>query len=149
MPEHRIGEGDVCTICGEYLLGDDRPLTLVESGRMDPMKKDPSFLKFIPDYLCEDSQESEDALVDVFHTECVIANAIEGDWGRFSPLQCDACEARFLRDIPRWAFRFRVGGVDLEGFFVADRNPANSAILCPECFKMQIEDGYLEDAEGY
>lgn len=144
--QYHVQEEDICTICGDYLLGDDRPLTLVESGRMDPMKKDPSFLKFSPDWLNKSRAVVEDSLADVFHAECVIASAIDGDWGRFSPLQCDACEARFLKDIPRWAFRFRIGGVDLGGFFIADRNLANSAILCPECFKLQIGD-FWEDEE--
>lgn len=147
---YQVQQDDACSICGEFLLDDDRPLTMVESGRMDPMKKDPSFLKFSPDSLSEDCAVVEDALTDVFHAECIIASAIDNGWGRFSPLQCDACEARFLKDIPRWAFRFRIGGVDLAGFFVADRNSANSAVLCPECFKLQLEDGWMGDAaEGY
>lgn len=138
---YHIQEDETCSMCGEFLLGDDRPLTMVESGRMDPMKKDPSFLKFTPDSLTDDA---EDALIEVYHAECIIESAIEGDWGRFSPLQCDSCSKRFLREIPKWAFRFRIGGVDPVGLFVIDKNPANSAILCTECFEDQ-----LRIAEGW
>ena len=64
--KYRVQQEDVCGICGEFLLNDDRPLTMVESGRMDPMKKDPSFLTFFPDSLSKDRSVVEEALIDVF-----------------------------------------------------------------------------------
>jgi hypothetical protein len=152
---YKVYQDDVCTLCGEFLLDDDRPLTIVESGRMDPMKRDPSFLKFVPDHLSTDSTVVAEALVSVFHTECLLTNVREGSWGRFSPQQCDACERHFLKEIPRWAFRLRVGGVGLDEVFIVDLNPANLAILCPDCFRIQIgeeeeEEGeFMEEGVGY
>jgi hypothetical protein len=134
-------------MCGDTLLGEDRPLIMVESGRMDPMKRDPSFLRFVTDYTNEDDPAAiEEALVDVFHAECLVSRARQGGWGRFSPAQCDVCEAHFLEDIPRWAFRLRIGGVDFEtAIFSPEEDPANVAILCPPCFEFQIEEGCQDD----
>lgn len=144
----QIPHDSVCTLCGEHLLGEDRPLIMVESGQMQPMKRDPSFLKFVPDHGNEDDlMAEEDAMVEVFHAECLVSRARQGGWGRFSPTQCDVCEAQFLEDIPRWAFRLRIGGVDFEtSIFLPEEDPANVAILCPPCFEFQIGEGRLDES---
>ena len=130
-------------VCGDLLLDDDRLLTLVESGKMEPMKKDPSFLKFVPDSLGTE-EEAEDSVVNVYHAECLIATA-QYEWGNFGPQQCAACGKIFLEEIPRWAFRFQLGGVGLDEAFVADVDPASSAMICHTCFS----HFFLGDAAGY
>lgn len=138
-----IQESDTCTICGETSLDDGRPIVIVDSGRMEPMRRDPAFLKFTSDKL-NNIQKVADALVDVVHAECLVA-CVGDDWGKCGPQQCDGCEARFLKDTPKWAFRLRVGSANsFSGAFVADENAANSAIICPGCFEL-----YLGDEELY
>ncbi len=143
----QIQQNDACTICGGAVLDDGWPMVVVESGKMIPMRRDPSFLRFTPDYLSDELQVVEDALIDVFHAECLVS-CVEGDWGKFGPQQCDGCEASFLKDIPRWAFRLRIGNApDCSGIFVAAEDPANNAILCPDCFDFYL--GNEELYEGY
>lgn len=137
IAHHQVQEDDVCTMCEYALLIDDRPLTMIESGRMEPMKKDPSFLKFVPDHSNADPDIAVDGFVDVLHTECLVNNIMDS-WRRRDPLCCDCCGSRFLKEIPRWAFRLRIGGVALDNTFVADSDPANLAILCPSCFEEAV-----------
>jgi hypothetical protein len=134
---HQILQNDTCCICGEVVLGDGQLIVMVDSGRMVPMKRDPAFLKFASDSLNDEAQ-ADDIFVDVLHAECLVS-CVEADWGKFSPQQCDGCEARFLKDTPKWAFRFRVGSAaDYSGIFVAGKDPANNAILCPDCFDFYL-----------
>ena len=99
-----IQQSDTCTICGETALDDGRPIMVVDSGKMEPMRRDPAFLKFTSDKLNHVTQTTADALVDVFHAECLVS-CVGDDLGKCSPQQCDGCEARFLKDTPKWAFR--------------------------------------------
>lgn len=139
-----IQQSDTCTICGETALDDGRPIMVVDSGKMEPMRRDPAFLKFASDRLNYDTKTSADALVDVFHAECLV-ECVGDDWGKCSPQQCDGCEAHFLKDTPKWAFRLRVGNADsFSGTFVANEDSANSAIICPGCFEF-----YLGNEEIY
>lgn len=138
--QYQVAQDDVCSICGEYLLYEDL-IMLAESGRMGPMKKDPSFIKFNPDCLSEDGEVLEDAYIDTFHAECMLDRAIQNDWGKYSPQRCDACGSYFLEELPKWAFRFKLGRVDNQtDVFMAEENQANEAILCPECFEFLIKD---------
>lgn len=153
MPKLRDGMcqlqfDDPCPICGAELVDGDSPLIMVESGRMDPMKRDPNFLKFVPDHSNEDDLLAiEEAMVEVFHAECLVSRARQDGWGRFSPTRCDVCEAQFLEDIPRWAFRLRIGGMDFEtGIFVPEDAAENVAILCPPCFERQLGEGTLGES---
>jgi hypothetical protein len=134
-----VERDSVCTLCEEFLSGEGRPLTLVESGRMEPMRKDPSFLKFVPD-----DQDADDTVVEevLFHTECIVEHALEAGWCGAMPGRCDACGERFLHDIPRYAFRMRSGDV-FDGTFAVDPKPANMAVLCTECFRYLL-DGELD-----
>jgi len=144
--QYRVQQEDVCTKCGDYLLREDRPLVIVvESGVMNPMKKDPSFLRFVPDYLNSNISIADDAFTDIFHADCLLEH-IQGSWGKFSPAQCDACEDRFLKDVPREAYRLRLGQIDFRtSAFLADDDPSNGAILCPYCFDYHVGDGQTEE----
>lgn len=137
---YQVRQDDICSICGEYLLYEDWVM-LAESGRVQPMKKDPSFLRFYPDCLSEDGEVLEEAYIDTFHAECMLNRAIQNDWGKYSPQRCDVCGSHFLQEIPKWAFRFKLGKVDSNtDTFMADSNTANEAIMCPECFEFHVKD---------
>lgn len=138
--QYVVQQDDICSICGEYLLYEDLVM-VAESGRVGPMKKDPSFLKFDPDCQSNDGEVLEEAYIDTFHAECMLERAIQNDWGKFSPQQCDACGDYFLQDIPKWAFRFRLGRVDNRtDTFMAESDQSNEAILCPTCFSFLVKD---------
>jgi len=138
---------DDCMMCGEPLLGEGSSLVMVESGQMGPMKRDPSFLKFTPDFTNEnDLTAMDEAAVNVYHTECLVARAWQGGWGRFSPIRCDFCEKQFLEELERWAFRLRIGDVDYEtAIFMHDENAANVAVFCSRCFKHRVEGGGINE----
>jgi hypothetical protein len=144
----KIHHDDFCPICGEELMDGDRLLVMVESGQMDTMKRDPNFLKFIPDHSNEeDLMAMEEATVSLLHADCLVSQARQEGWGRFSPTRCDVCEAQFLEDIPRWAFRLRIGGFDFDsGAFIPEDAAENVAILCPPCFEFQLGEGRLEES---
>jgi hypothetical protein len=138
MDDLLVARDSVCTLCDEFLSGEGRPLTLVESGRMEPMRKDPSFLKFVPD-----DHETDDTVVEdvLFHTECIVDAALANGWCGSAPGRCDACGERFLHDIPRYAFRLRSGDV-FGDVFAVDQKPSNMAILCVDCFRCLMESEY-------
>lgn len=132
---------DCCSLCGEEYLIDDQPLLLVESGTMVPMKKDANFVRFAPDHSNEeDLAAMDEAAVILYHADCLITRIMDKDWGTHSPRGCDLCGEAFLDDIPRWAFRLRMGGTDFEtGIFVADDAVNCESIICARCFGKEIK----------
>jgi hypothetical protein len=84
--------------------------------------------------------------VEVFHADCLIDRVRQREWGSYSPLGCDLCARHFLGDIPRWAFRLKLGSVDFQtSFFVAEEASNNEAILCPECLEEELGEGCGEE----
>ena len=138
---YEVRPHDCCSLCGEEYLVDDNPLLLVESGVMEPMKRDPNFLRFKPDHNNEDDLLAMDeAAVILYHADCLITRVMDKDWGSHSPSGCDLCGNRFLDDIPRWAFRLRIGSTDFEtGIFVADDSANCESIICASCFGKEIK----------
>lgn len=139
---------DLCSLCGVEYLVDDQPLLLVESGIMSPMKRDPSFLRFIPDHSRKDDLLlKEEAVIILYHADCLITRVMHAEWESNSPAGCDLCGRRFLDEAPRWAFRLKMGESDFEtGIFIANDNPNHESILCADCFGKEIRT-HLTDEE--
>ena len=121
---------DVCFFCNN-LLGSakDSGLALIEFGAMQPMVKDPEYLQFAPN-------NKKD--YDIVHDDCLISrlpNTVAS-----IPLYCNICSRRFLIDIPKWAYRMRLGYKDtLTGMFVVHVHLHNEAIVCPDCIANMAE----------
>jgi hypothetical protein len=143
-----VDPGEPCALCGEE-FGFERELVLVESGAMEPMRKDPSYVKFVPDHSNEqDLVAMEEATVRLFHADCFIDRVRRREWSSNSPLACDLCCKEFLHQLHRWAFRLQIGSADFEtGIFCPEDDARNVAIVCPACLMQELGEGYEDEGE--
>lgn len=141
-PRVDVDPEENCALCGEPLL-DEHKLVLVESGEMRPMKRDPEFLRFVPD---RDRAlgSDEDAILSLFHVHCVLERFdLHLNWGEEASREC-WCEKKFASRSR--VYFMQVGSVDLDTLvFVPDGGEKSTGLVCANCAHEGFGEGDLEE----
>jgi hypothetical protein len=132
--------------CGKSIGSVD--LVFMESGQVLPMKKDPRFLRFYPDWL-----RPKDELLPtlrvvkvLLHQEClsddgdkagILINYEMPDW------HCQNCGLDFSTD--KWAYRFTFGSANKDCLLVPD---GRQVMLCSHCTAALFGSGDEEKGDA-
>lgn len=132
---------EVCALCGQTFENEE--LVLVESGDVEPMRKDPSCLVFTPDWKKKDAHKIVNLVVHVHHFQCYYDRMTQLGMGwcdRESDRFCSSCNHDFMPGSPnhnplisRWAYRYSVGGIGRHLYFEVDIDIPRQSIMCFEC----------------
>ena len=129
MKRLKLDRRDTCSLCGYEFA--DETLVCVASGAVEPMKKDPNFLQFRPDWLTQ--KTSKGIALRFFHFHCFQQQQAGREWNP-APEQweCHTCDGHDFRK-DRWAFSITVGSIGLNGNFVLDPEINLQGIMCVPC----------------